>query len=71
MVTVSLYGKCTDIRLTPENGEPSRCQLTVQLDRSVVSFLYHPYDVQLILPVEFAALFEIGRPISVTLDQTG
>jgi hypothetical protein len=55
--------------LTPANGEPNHCLLTVQLDRNLAELLYRPYDVQLIIPVEFAALF--GHPISISLGQNG
>ncbi len=71
MVTVNLIGKCTNITLTPANGEPNHCLLTVQLDRNLAELLYRPYDVQLIIPVEFAALFSVGHPISISLGQNG
>jgi hypothetical protein len=71
MVTVRLNGKCTQIQLTPANGEPVHCLLNVELDRNPTTLQYRPYDVQLVLPVEFAALFEVGHTISITLDQNG
>ena len=69
MVKVNLIGKCTSIQLTPQNGEPARCQLNVELDGDVASLVYHPYDLQLIIPVEFATLFLVGHAINITLDQ--
>jgi hypothetical protein len=71
MVTVNLIGKCTNITLTAANGEPNHCPLTVQLDRHLAELLYRPYDVQLIIPVEFAALFSVGHAISISLGQNG
>jgi hypothetical protein len=71
MVTVNLIGKCTNIQLTPANGEPNHCTLTVQLDRNLAQMLYRPYEVQLVIPVEFAALFQVGHPISIALGQNG
>ena len=47
------------------------CSPSVQLDRNLAELLYRPYDVQLIIPVEFAALFSVGHPINISLGQNG
>ena len=69
MVTIRLQGKCKNIELTPNNGEPARCVIRVELDHDV-PLTYHRYDFQLFVPTEFATLLEVGLPISVTLEQT-
>jgi hypothetical protein len=68
MLKVHLEGKCKDILLTADNGEPARCSIRVQLDHNV-SRKYRLYDVQLLTPAEFAAPLEIGPPICLTLEQ--
>lgn len=68
MVKISLRGKCKHISLTPNNGEPSRCVIQLELDQNV-SLLYKLYDVQLFVPAEFASLLEVNLPLTVTLEQ--
>ena len=68
MLKVHLEGKCKDIVLTPDNGEPTRCSVRVELDHNV-SRNYRLYDIQLLIPAEFATLLEIGLPLSLTLEQ--
>jgi hypothetical protein len=57
-------------RMTQEyrRGEASRCEIRLELDHKV-SLAYHLYDIQLFVPVEFASLLEVGRTVSVTLEQ--
>jgi hypothetical protein len=43
----------------------------VELDHNLSKLLYRPYDVQLILPIEFASLFEVGHPTAITVGQNG
>jgi hypothetical protein len=70
MVKVCLKGICKNIQLTPDNGEPSRCVIRVELDHNNSS-AYRLYDLQFIVPVEFATLLEVGLPLIVTLEQDG
>ena len=70
MVTVSSRGKCKNIELTPSNGEPDRCLISVELDRGI-SPTHDLYMIRLSVPVEFANLFETGLAITVTIDQNG
>ena len=65
-----LKGTCKNIQLTPENGEPTRCVIRVELDHNV-SRTYRLYDIQLFVPAEFATLLEVNRPLFVTLEQNG
>jgi hypothetical protein len=69
MVTVTLNGKYSDIQLKPQNGEPERRQVNIQLDESLASLRYRPDDVQLVIPCKFAALFLVGHPIRIALRQ--
>ena len=71
MITLTLRGKCTDIRLAAANGNPTRCVVSVELDHNFAKLVYHPYGVQLTLPAEFATLFETGLAINLTLGQDG
>jgi hypothetical protein len=68
MVTICLKGQCKNIQITPNNGEPSRCEVRVELDHDI-PITYRAYDIQLLVPVEFASLLEVGLPMTVTLDQ--
>jgi hypothetical protein len=70
MVKICLSGRCKSIGIIPNNGEPSRCQVQLELDRNV-SLEYHRYDVQLLVPTEFAALLEVGHAVTLTLEQNG
>jgi hypothetical protein len=69
MVKICLRGTCKAIGIIPRNGEPSRCEIRLELDHNV-SLEYQRYDVQLFVPTEFAALLEVGRAATVTLEQT-
>ena len=71
MVTVTLNGKYSDIQLKPQNGEPERRQVNIQLDESLASLRYRPDDVQLVIPCKFAGLVLVGHPISIALSQNG
>jgi hypothetical protein len=42
--------------------------IKIELDRNV-SRTHGPYDIQLFVPTEFAALLEEGLPVVVTLEQ--
>ena len=70
MLKVRLEGKCKNILLAPDNGEPTRCSVRMELDHSV-SRTFRLYDIQLLIPAEFATLLEIGLPLSLTLEQNG
>jgi hypothetical protein len=70
MVKVCLKGRCKNIQLNPANGEPIRCVIQVELDHNVSS-TYRLYDVQLLVPAEFATLIEVGLPLTVTIEQNG
>jgi hypothetical protein len=68
MITICLKGKCKNIQFTPNNGEPARCMVRVELDHDV-PLTYRIYEIQLFVPIEYATLLEVGRPLTVTLDQ--
>jgi hypothetical protein len=68
LVKICLRGKCTDVHLIPVNGEPARCVIQVQLDHDIPQ-TYHPYDIEMFVPTEFATLLEAGLPVSITLEQ--
>jgi hypothetical protein len=68
VVKVCLRGKCKNIQLSADNGQPSRCLIDVELDHNV-SQAYHLYDVRLLVPAEFATLLEVGLPLTLTLEQ--
>jgi hypothetical protein len=70
MVKICLRGHCKSIGIIPSNGEPTRCEIRLELDNNV-SLAYHLYDIQLFIPTEFATLLEVGRTVSVTLEQNG
>jgi hypothetical protein len=69
MVKISLSGRCKSVGIIPNNGEPSRCEIRLELDHNV-SLQYHLYDIQLFVPAEFASLLEAGRHVTVTLEQS-
>ena len=68
MVKVCLRGKCKNIQLSANNGQPARCLIDVELDHNV-SEEYHLYDVRLLVPAEFATLLEVGLPLTLILEQ--
>jgi hypothetical protein len=68
MVKICLKGKCKNIHVTPNNGDPSRCEVSVELDHNI-PLTYQAYDIRLLVPIEFATLLEVGRPLIITLDQ--
>ena len=70
VVKICLRGKCKSIHLTSNNGEPARCAVLVELDRSV-PLAYDLYDIELLVPTEFATLLETGLPVTLTLEQNG
>ena len=70
MVKVCLKGRCKNIQLTPENGEPARCVVQIELDQNI-PVAYRRHCVQLFVPAEFAALLEVGLPLTVTIEQNG
>jgi hypothetical protein len=53
MVKICLRGTCKSIGIIPSNGEPTRCEVRLELDHNV-SPEYHRYDIQLSVPTEFA-----------------
>jgi hypothetical protein len=68
MVKVCLRGRCKDIQLMPLNGHPVRCAIWVELDHNV-SVAHALYDIQFLIPREFANLLEVGLPLTVTIEQ--
>lgn len=70
MVKVCLRGNCTTIQLTTSNGVPARCLIRVEMDHDI-PLTYDLYEVQLFVPTEFATLFEVGHPVTLTLEQNG
>lgn len=68
MVKICLKGKCKTIQVTPNNGEPSHREVRVEFDHDI-PLTYGAYDIQLLVPVEFATLLEAGQPLALTLDQ--
>jgi hypothetical protein len=70
MVKICLRGTCKSIGIIPSNGEPTRCEIRLELDHNV-SPEYHRYDIQLSVPTEFATLLDVGRTVTVTLAQNG
>lgn len=65
-----MRGECTHIQLTTSNGVPARCLVRVAIDQDI-PLTYDLYDVQLFVPTEFATLFEVGHPLTLTLEQNG
>jgi hypothetical protein len=70
MVTICLKGKCSHIQVTPNNGEPIRCEIRLELDRDF-PLTYPAHDIRLFVPVEFATLLEVGLPLTITINQNG
>jgi hypothetical protein len=70
MVKVCLTGRCTSIQPASHNGNPVHCVIQVEMDHSALH-AYSSYDIQLSVPIEFAALVEVGLPVVVTLEQNG
>lgn len=68
MVKICLRGLCKEIQITPNNGEPTRCMVRVQLDHNS-PLTYRRYDLQFFVPAEFASLLEVGLSVAVTLEQ--
>lgn len=68
MLKICLTGKCKNVQLTPNNGEPARCLVHVELDHDI-PLTYDRYDVHLFVPTEFATLLEIGSTVVLTLEQ--
>lgn len=68
MVKISLKGKCQDIQVTADNGQPARCMIQVELDHSI-PLAFHLYEIKLLVPTEFATLLEVGDPVTLTLEQ--
>ena len=70
MVKICLRGTCKAIGIVPRNGELRRCEIRLELDHNV-SLEYHRYDIQLFIPVEFATLLEVGRAVTLSVEQNG
>jgi len=68
IVKICLKGKCKTIQVTPNNGEPSHCEVRVELDHDI-PLTYRAYDIKLQVPIEFAILLQAGKPLTLTLDQ--
>jgi len=68
VVKVSLRGECTNIQLTTSNGVPARCLVRLEMDHDI-PLTYGLSDVQILVPAEFATLFEVGHPVTLTLEQ--
>jgi hypothetical protein len=70
MVKICLRGRCKSIGIIPTNGEPSRCEVRLELDQNV-SQEFRRYDIQLLVPVEFATLLETNQMVNITIEQEG
>jgi len=70
VVKICLRGECKNIKLTSTNGEPVRCLIGVELDHNI-PLTCHRYDIQILVPTEFASLLEVGLPLTLTLEQNG
>jgi hypothetical protein len=70
VIKVCLRGECKNIKLSTNNGVPARCLVQVEMDHDI-PVTYDLYDVQLFVPTEFATLFEVGLPVTITLEQNG
>jgi hypothetical protein len=70
MVKISMRGHRKNIEIIPNNGEPARCSVQVELDR-YVSLEHRRCDIQLFAPAEFASLLEVALPINIILEQIG
>ena len=69
MVKICLRATCKDIGIVPNNGQPTRCGIRLELDHNV-SLEYYRYDIQLFV-TEFATLLEVGRTVTMTPEQNG
>jgi hypothetical protein len=67
-VKFCLRGRREFIGFMPKNGEPSRCEVRLELDQSL-PLEYHRYDVQIFVAPEFTGLLEVGHAVTVTLEQ--
>jgi hypothetical protein len=70
VVKICLNGKCKHIQITPNNGFPARCEVQIELDHHV-GLEYRLYDIQLLVPAELATLLEVGRSVTLTMEQDG
>ena len=65
MVKICIRGQCKQIQIIPNNGEPTRCMVQVELDHHISL----EYDIELLIPIDFATLLEAGLPINIILEQ--
>jgi len=70
VVKIFMRGRCKNVQVAPNNGEPTRCIVQIELDHHV-SLQYRRYDIQLLVPTEFATLLEAGLPVSLIFEQNG
>jgi hypothetical protein len=70
VVKIYMRGQCKKIQIIPNNGEPTRCMVQIELEH-YISLEYRRYDIQLLVPAEFATLLEAGLPVDITLEQDG
>ena len=70
MVKICLTGKCKNIQLKPNDGQPARCIVQVKLDHDI-PLTYNGYDIQLFVPTEFATLLKADLAVTITLEQGG
>jgi hypothetical protein len=67
VVRISIRCECKNIRLSTTSGRPARSAVGIELNHNVPLTFGH-YDIQLLVPAEFATLLEVGLPVTVTLD---
>jgi len=70
MVKIWMRGQCKNIEIIPNNGEPARHSVQVELD-GYISLEHRRCDIQLFVPAEFASLLEVALPINIILEQNG
>ena len=66
----SVERQVQNIVIAPDNGEPARCMVQVELGHNIC-LAYPRYDIQLFVPTEFAGLLEADLPLNITLEQNG
>jgi hypothetical protein len=60
----------SSIGIIPTNGEPSRCEVRLELDQNM-TLEFHRYDIQLLVPAEFATLLEPNQMVNIAIEQDG
>jgi hypothetical protein len=70
MLKICLDGKCKGLKMVVGNGFPSRCTVQAELGHEI-PVVFPIYNIELSLPAELATLLEIGRSLTITLEQNG